>query len=92
IQQVYGGLTAGCLKPIEELYDLEKDPYEQNNLASTMSFGSYFSGDYTPGNPEYSEILHDLRKQLKDHMEETNDPLLKGPVPHPAYEHLWEVN
>ncbi|RKZ71977.1 MAG: hypothetical protein DRQ57_17995 [Gammaproteobacteria bacterium] len=80
------------LMPIEELYDLENDPCEQNNLASTMDFGSYFSGNYTPANTEYSEILSELRKQLKDHMEETKDPLLKGPVPHPAYEHLWEVN
>ena len=76
--------------PIEELYDLEKDPYEQNNLASTMTFGSYFTGGHTPANPEYRETLNDLRKQLKEHMEETNDPLLKGPVPHPAYEHLWD--
>ncbi|RLC76356.1 MAG: N-sulfoglucosamine sulfohydrolase [Chloroflexi bacterium] len=81
------------LLPIEELYDLQKDPYEQNNLASTMNFGSYYTdltGGHAPSNPEYSDILHELRKQLKNHMEETNDPLLKGPVPHPAYKHLWD--
>jgi len=83
-------LCYGHMQPIEELYDLEKDPYEKNNLASTMGFGSYYTGNFTPGDPEYFETLNDLRKQLKDHMEETNDPLLKGPVPHPAYEHLWD--
>ncbi|CAA6677727.1 MULTISPECIES: sulfatase-like hydrolase/transferase [unclassified Lentimonas] len=36
---------------IEELYDLENDPYEQNDLVS---------------NPEYAEILSKLRKQTED--------------------------
>ena len=36
-------------RPVEELYDIKKDPYEMNNLA---------------GNPEYRHIVKDLRKEL----------------------------
>lgn len=37
--------------PIEELYDLEKDPLEQNNLVN---------------NPEYAELLGNLRKRTDE--------------------------
>ncbi len=46
-------------RPVEELYDLEKDPYETNNLAA---------------NPEYETELVGLRAQLYSWMAETNDP------------------
>jgi len=46
-------------RPPEELYDLDKDPYEINNLA---------------GDPEFSEVLSGLRDTLYKWMAETNDP------------------
>jgi len=49
----------------EELYDLQKDPHERNNIIN---------------NPEYKEIANNLRKQLEDWMKRTKDPLLKGKV------------
>ncbi len=42
----------------EELYDLELDPFETNNLA---------------GNPEYKEILVQMRNELRKWLMETND-------------------
>lgn len=45
-------------KPEEELYDLQNDPHELNNLA---------------GIPELQDTLKHLRKVLKDWMKETND-------------------
>ena len=56
-------------RPEEELYDLERDPCERNNLA---------------GKREYQEIQSDLCKRLMTFLEKTEDPLLKGPVPHPG--------
>ena len=49
----------------EELYDLEKDPNEINNLVN---------------NPAYENILFELRQKLLNWMKETDDPLLKGKV------------
>jgi arylsulfatase A-like enzyme len=46
-------------RPAEELYDLENDPFEINNLAS---------------NPNYKMELVGLRAQLYSWMAETNDP------------------
>lgn len=46
-------------RPAEELYDLENDPYEINNLAT---------------NPKYKKELSVLRAQLYRWMAETNDP------------------
>ena len=50
----------------EELYDLKKDTLEQQNLAE---------------DPEHVNVLHELRKRVDKWMAETEDPLLKGPVP-----------
>ena len=49
----------------EELYDLEKDANEVNNLVD---------------NPAYENVLLKLRQKLLDWMKETNDPLLKGKI------------
>jgi N-sulfoglucosamine sulfohydrolase len=50
----------------EELYDLENDPLEQNNLIL---------------NERYIEVAAELREKVKSWMESTNDPLLHGPIP-----------
>jgi N-sulfoglucosamine sulfohydrolase len=46
-------------RPAFELYDLEKDPHEGNNLAT---------------HSEHGELLARLKKKLKKFQEETNDP------------------
>jgi len=51
--------------PPEEVYDLENDPNEQNNLAADAS---------------YARVLKDLRARLKAMMERTRSPLLRGHV------------
>ena len=62
----------------EELYDLEVDPFETNNLA---------------GNPDYNDILLDMRIELKKWLLETHDTglipegyLLEYCDPQTAYE------
>ena len=52
----------------EELYDLENDPNELTNLIS---------------DPAYHKTVSEMRMKLNDWMERTNDPLLKGKIPHP---------
>jgi N-sulfoglucosamine sulfohydrolase len=54
------------VRPYEELYDLEADPHERESVA---------------GETDYREVLADLREELHGWMEETDDPLLEGPVP-----------
>jgi len=49
----------------EELYDIENDPNELNNLAE---------------NPDFEHIVGRLKKELFDWMKDTNDPLLKGKI------------
>ncbi len=55
-------------RPMEELYDLEKDPNEENNLV---------------GKPEYSEIQTELSNRLLEWMKKTKDPVVEGKVPIP---------
>jgi N-sulfoglucosamine sulfohydrolase len=50
-------------RPEFELYDLEKDPEQLNNLAQ---------------NPEYSTILNDLLAEMKDKLLSLNDPRMTG--------------
>jgi hypothetical protein len=56
-------LFAGNEKPAEELYDLQQDPYEINNLAS---------------NSEYKEELEKNRKILKNWIKSTGDKNING--------------
>ncbi|MBV7338460.1 sulfatase-like hydrolase/transferase [Chloroflexi bacterium TSY] len=51
----------------DELYDLEIDPYERNNVATL---------------PDHSTIRSELREQLMLFLSKTNDPILEGPIPH----------
>ena len=55
---------------VVELYDLEADPLEQRNVA---------------GSAGVKEVERDLSERLWQWMRETDDPLLKGPVPSPRY-------
>ena len=59
-----------------ELYDLARDPLEQDNLA---------------GYPEVSGVQADLRRRLWQWMEDTDDPLRYGPPRSPYFErsHSW---
>ena len=54
----------------EELFDLDRDPNERQNLAA---------------DPEYASILSDLSARVDRWMTETNDPLLNGEIPDRLY-------
>lgn len=54
----YELLKATFFRPKEELYDLENDPYDMNNLVAV---------------PEYKNMLEKLRQVLDDWMKKTND-------------------
>jgi arylsulfatase A-like enzyme len=60
----------GGVRPPLELYDLHADPWEQRNLAD---------------HPEVAPIQAALRQRLLRWMEQTDDPLLRGPVASPYY-------
>lgn len=55
----------GNQRPYEELYDLDADPHERENLA---------------GDGDHSDLREGLRGELVDWMHATDDPLLSGPV------------
>jgi len=50
----------------EELYDLQSDPNEFTNVA---------------GEAKYADVRKDLAARVDSWMRETDDPLLKGPIP-----------
>ena len=58
-------------RPPVELYDLQEDPWEMENLA---------------GRSERADVESDLASQLQDFLEETDDPILHGAVPRPQDE------
>jgi N-sulfoglucosamine sulfohydrolase len=53
-----------------ELYDVQADPAEERNLAS---------------DPSQAGTVAELGRQLRAWMQETDDPLLRGPIPSPFY-------
>jgi hypothetical protein len=55
---------------VVELYDLGVDPSEQHNLT---------------GYPELAGVQRELDRRLWQWMEETQDPLLEGPIASPRY-------
>jgi len=65
------GLKTGDTRPPVELYDLETDPHEFENVAE---------------DPEYADIRQRLEQRLRDHMESVDDPILEGPPPSPFAE------
>ena len=56
--------------PPFELYDLEKDPWEQKDVAT---------------DPAYAATLRDLRASLAGQMQKTQDPILQGAVTSPLH-------
>ena len=63
-----GAGWADQIVPAEQLYDLTLDPNEMRNLAERAHPREAPSG---------------VRGRLREWMEETDDPLLEGPVPVP---------
>lgn len=59
---------AGRAPAAEQLYDTYYDPTERHNLVS---------------DPDYADVLGDMRARLDRWMRDTDDPLLRGPVPAP---------
>jgi arylsulfatase A-like enzyme len=61
----------------EELFDLLFDPAERNNLIQ---------------DPAHEKTIEDMRSRMDAWMHETNDPLLKGPIPLPPKGRTTPVN
>ncbi|MFP8952111.1 sulfatase [Natrialbaceae archaeon A-arb3/5] len=59
----------GSQRPYEELYDLENDPFERENLLADGS-----------AEADVEDVRTRLRDDLHEWMVETEDPLLEGPV------------
>lgn len=59
----------------EELYDLELDPYEQENMADEEA---------------YAQVCAKLESALRTWMHETDDPLLAGPIRPADYEQILD--
>ena len=65
-------------KPDEELYDIENDPYEMNNLAD---------------NPKHKQTLHEMQAALDQWIIETNDEgrLQEDPEDVEEMGRLWSI-
>jgi arylsulfatase A-like enzyme len=65
---VLGASAPRC--PVVQMFDLQNDPLEVNNLAE---------------DPAHREIFQQLDNLLWRWLEDVNDPILKGPTPTPYY-------
>jgi len=61
----------------EQLYDCVLDPNEANNLV---------------GNPDFAEVLAEMRAKLEAWQQQTDDPILSGSVPAPVGARLNDPN
>jgi N-sulfoglucosamine sulfohydrolase len=62
--------------PHVELFDLAKDPWEQNDLAQ---------------DPKYAAVRADLLQRLHRHLVETQDPILLGAIASPHHRRAMEI-
>ncbi|MFW5798092.1 MAG: sulfatase [Planctomycetota bacterium] len=65
-EQVAASEVLSRARPTFELYDLEADPKEFENVS---------------GKPEYREVEQAMDRRIRDWMKETQDPILSGPPP-----------
>ncbi len=61
-------------RPAEELFKIEGDPYQIVNLAE---------------DPQYSEIKQSLRRQLDEHLIQSEDPRARGESPWDSYRYYF---
>ena len=61
----------GSETPLVELYDLDTDPLEVDNLAA---------------DPEYADVVADLSRRLRDHCDRVGDTIIREPTRWPYYE------
>ena len=83
--------------PLEELYDLERDPHEQSNLAPRRTMHDLMdkgvpvkNSPLAHGDPAYKDVVLSFSEEMRHYMAMTKDPLLTGPVPHIAQHLIWE--
>ena len=75
LNQMYTDCSRQCTnspskRPFEALYDLDADPWEENNLADDPAFKAERDRHF---------------EAMAQWLQETADPLLDGPVPSPWY-------
>ncbi len=63
-------------RPPFELYDLQSDPLEQHNRIDDV---------------DYMLVATELRQHLLNWMQQTGDPILKGPIASPYYERALKL-
>jgi arylsulfatase A-like enzyme len=83
-------------QPEEQLYDLQDDPHERENLASDRSRDAgppvFLDGPWesrepaSEPEPGYEDVLDTLRRRLHRWMVATDDPLVEGTLPLPNHE------
>jgi len=67
---------AAAYHPHVELFDLTKDPWEQNDLAQR---------------PAFAAVRDDLLQRLHRHLVETQDPILQGAITSPQHRRAVEI-